>query len=192
MTLSQTTANAESLFGRILDKAITSSASGSRNNAGFCLACQLRDNGFSQAEAESAAEIYAASVGDRTYTRKEAISSVRSAYKRPPREAWVGRLNSLNSLRPQLARAQSVARFRNEESDRLMDAARDASQRERIARKRGQQLLEAGGGSPKEWEIVFELCLDDQKADRLLEAADWIRTKATEDEIRDYRAEVAR
>ena len=64
MTLSQTTANAESLFGKILDNAISSSASEGRNNAGFWLACQLRDDGFTQAEAESAAETYACRVGD--------------------------------------------------------------------------------------------------------------------------------
>lgn len=119
MTLSQTTANAESLFGKILDNAISSSASEGRNNAGFWLACQLRDDGFTQAEAESAAETYACRVGDGTYSRREAISSVRSAYRRSPREPSGG--NGRNSLRPRPAQApqHSQEQRRPAESDGL-------------------------------------------------------------------------
>jgi len=77
-TLSQSTANAESQFSKILDRAITQSSSEGRNNAGFWLDCQLRDDGFTQADAEDAAEMSASSVGEPNYTSREDVGPVRS------------------------------------------------------------------------------------------------------------------
>jgi Bifunctional DNA primase/polymerase, N-terminal len=61
---------------------------GNRNQVGFQLACQLRDDGVSEAEAREIVRSYAAQVtqGKTPYTEREALASVRSAYKRPPRE----------------------------------------------------------------------------------------------------------
>jgi hypothetical protein len=66
-----------------------------RNAAGFDLACQLRDNGYAQAEAEAVLAEYAQGVGPNNqhgeyerYTDAEALASVAQAYSRPSREPW--------------------------------------------------------------------------------------------------------
>jgi hypothetical protein len=66
-----------------------------RNDTGLQLALQLRDNGFSQDEAESVLLRYARAVKSTNmkgrlepYTDAEALSTVRSVYSRPPREPW--------------------------------------------------------------------------------------------------------
>jgi hypothetical protein len=66
-----------------------------RNDAGFWLACQLRDNGYGIGEAESAIRNYQSSVpstnakGQREpYAVAEAMGSLREAYSRPAREPW--------------------------------------------------------------------------------------------------------
>jgi AAA domain len=64
---------------------------GGRNDTGLWLACQLRDNGYSAGEAESAMQQYAAAVGsggDHEYTEAEAVATVQSAFSRPPRQGW--------------------------------------------------------------------------------------------------------
>lgn len=64
-----------------------------RNDAGFGLACQLRDNGYSQSEARQIMESYAQQVpGTDTkgkvdpYTRDEAYRTLQSAYSHPARD----------------------------------------------------------------------------------------------------------
>lgn len=71
-----------------LSQALQRASEGNRNATGFWLACQLRDDHLSEAEARSIILSYANQVqeGREPYTSKEAIASVRSAYKRPPRE----------------------------------------------------------------------------------------------------------
>jgi hypothetical protein len=66
-----------------------------RNNAGIWLACQLRDNGHTQAQAETIGADYVRRVaGSNTrgeceeYTEEEYRKSVGSAYSRPPRAPW--------------------------------------------------------------------------------------------------------
>jgi hypothetical protein len=66
-----------------------------RNNAGFWLACQLRDNEFSSGEAESAMRDYRSRVpsantkGKRElYTEAEMMASLHEAYSKPPRKPW--------------------------------------------------------------------------------------------------------
>jgi hypothetical protein len=75
----------ERLFRRFIQKAQT----GSRNDTGFALACQLRDAGVEREKAEEIMERYVAEVpqdaGD-VYTVKEAMASLTQVYEREPRE----------------------------------------------------------------------------------------------------------
>lgn len=70
-----------------LDKALARAVPGNRDETGFWLACQLRDNGISYSEAENTLKDYAARVptGDDAYTEKEALRKVRSAWSKPAR-----------------------------------------------------------------------------------------------------------
>jgi P4 family phage/plasmid primase-like protien len=64
---------------------------GKRNGNGFDLACQIRDNRYTQEEAESVGEEFVEAVqraGDHAYTLDEYFASVRSAFDREPREPW--------------------------------------------------------------------------------------------------------
>ncbi|HYI92886.1 MAG TPA: phage/plasmid primase, P4 family [Bryobacteraceae bacterium] len=79
----------------LIDRALQLSRSEGRNNAGFWLAMQLRDNGYSQPEAENSMRDYVSAVppvnakGQReTYTISEAQASVREAFRSPAREPW--------------------------------------------------------------------------------------------------------
>jgi Bifunctional DNA primase/polymerase, N-terminal len=71
-----------------LAQALDKAREGNRNAVGFWLACQLRDDKVPEPEARRIGLLYAnlAPQGKEQYTSKEAIASVRSAYKRPPRE----------------------------------------------------------------------------------------------------------
>jgi Bifunctional DNA primase/polymerase, N-terminal len=71
-----------------LQQALAKAYEGNRNAIGFWLACQLRDDKIPEAEAQSIILTYAnlAPQGREQYSSKEAIASVRSAYKRDPRE----------------------------------------------------------------------------------------------------------
>lgn len=83
------------LQDRLLAKYLGEVPRAGRNQAGFDLACQLRDNGFSQAEAESVLREFArycppfnAKGLPEPYTDSEALASVRQAYSSPPRQPW--------------------------------------------------------------------------------------------------------
>jgi hypothetical protein len=71
-----------------LQQAIAKAREGNRNDVGFWLACQLRDDRISELQARSIILTYAnlAPDGREEYSSKEAVASVRSAYSRPPRE----------------------------------------------------------------------------------------------------------
>jgi hypothetical protein len=71
-----------------LAHALSQAAEGNRNRVGFQLACQLRDDGLSEAEAAEIMLAYAEHVpqGKSAYSVKEAFASLHSAYRRPPRE----------------------------------------------------------------------------------------------------------
>jgi hypothetical protein len=72
---------------RLLSEALEKAADGSRNDTGLWLACQLRDQGYSEGEAENTLRDYAARVPNAsTYSEREALSSVAQAYKEAPRE----------------------------------------------------------------------------------------------------------
>jgi hypothetical protein len=66
-----------------------------RNDAGFLLAVQLRDNGYSESEAEGVMRQYASSApatslkgNAEPYAVDEAVHSLRQAYSRSPRDPW--------------------------------------------------------------------------------------------------------
>ena len=75
------------LFERLFRLACERATNGARNEAGLWLACQLRDNGCNQTEAESYVRRFASAVapcGDHPYTEREALETVRSAFSRAP------------------------------------------------------------------------------------------------------------
>ncbi len=78
----------------LLDKAVGKATQGNRNETGFWLACQLRDNGYTETEAEGVMLDYADQVsgnGTKPYIRTEALESLKSAYSKPPRAKGIGR-----------------------------------------------------------------------------------------------------
>jgi hypothetical protein len=84
--------DADTLVERALERARHGEG---RNNTGFWLACQLRDNEYHQADAEAIMRRFAVSVGPlntkgiaETYTEADAVASLRQAYARPRREPW--------------------------------------------------------------------------------------------------------
>src|SRR5262249_20123152 len=81
----------EVLLARALEQAATTG----RNNSGFWLACQSRDNGYAQTETEDLLRLYASHAPEvnpqgehAPYTEAEALASVRQAYSRQPRAPW--------------------------------------------------------------------------------------------------------
>ncbi len=80
------------LLCRALDRA---HAGHGRNETGFWLACQLRDNTFTPEDAEDVMRRYVSQVPDLNskaqaehYTEQEARHSLSEAYKRSPRDPW--------------------------------------------------------------------------------------------------------
>jgi hypothetical protein len=78
--------------GRLLKSALRLSGDG-RNKAGFWLACELRDNKYTESEAATVMRRFCNSVGpsdqkgrDEPYTESEALASLEQAYSTPPRE----------------------------------------------------------------------------------------------------------
>jgi hypothetical protein len=71
-----------------LARALEQARVGSRNATGFWLGCQLRDAGLPLSEAEPVLVAYAAAVpaGNHPYTEREAVESLRSAYRQPARK----------------------------------------------------------------------------------------------------------
>ncbi len=82
--------------GKLIEWALNGvRADGHRNNWGFQLACQLRDNRYARSEAESVIRDYRArcpevnSKGQReAYTEREMLNSLSKAYEVSPREPW--------------------------------------------------------------------------------------------------------
>lgn len=82
----------DNLHDELLKRAISRASAEGRNHTGLWLAAQLRDNAYSQLDAERVVKSYQASVqnakaGD-VYTEQEALRTLRSAYGRPAREPW--------------------------------------------------------------------------------------------------------
>ena len=90
------------LAERILQQAVDQAREGNRNDTGLWLACQLRDNGLSETEAESFLRRYAFHVknnGAEPYYESEAIASLRQAFSKLPREPWHQTLGGKDSKR---------------------------------------------------------------------------------------------
>ena len=98
--------------GILLRNALHRAERDGRNNAGFWLACQLRDNRYSPQEGYEAVTEYAGKVPRRVardtgeideYTEREAVHALNQAYAREPREPWTkrdyGRLLPIGSRR---------------------------------------------------------------------------------------------
>ena len=76
------------MSANLLEKALGKATQGSRNDTGLWLACQLRDSGYTEAEAEGVILEYASRVhgnGTEPYTRAEAIATLKSAFSKPAR-----------------------------------------------------------------------------------------------------------
>lgn len=71
----------------LLEEALARAAGG-RNNTGFWLACQLRDSGMDYDAARDVMNTYrqSVSVGSDSYNGREALASLRQAYRRPARD----------------------------------------------------------------------------------------------------------
>ncbi len=87
-----------SVSDKLLKAALKQSVTG-RNDAGFWLACQLRDNGLSRSDAESVMTRYQASTGGintkghpEEYGVEETLASLEQAYSAPARESSIGRV----------------------------------------------------------------------------------------------------
>jgi Bifunctional DNA primase/polymerase, N-terminal len=83
---------------RLIREALDMAPRSGRNNSGFWLACQIRDNGYSVGEAQPAMREYRSQVpsanmkGKReSYTEREMMASLAEAYSRTPRDPWAPR-----------------------------------------------------------------------------------------------------
>jgi uncharacterized protein (DUF927 family) len=83
---------------RLVRMALDRAGSDGRNNSGMWLACQLRDNNYSQSESELVMATYCRSTpslnakGQREpYTEQEAFATLREAYSRSARQPWASR-----------------------------------------------------------------------------------------------------
>lgn len=80
--------------GRIIDKALALVAQKGRNEAGLWAALQLRDNQFSESDAEYYLGQYwrqAAPGGDHAYKWSEVQATIKQVYRRAPRAPWEDR-----------------------------------------------------------------------------------------------------
>lgn len=74
----------------LLDRSLSKTSYGARNESGTWLACQLRDNGFTIQEAEATMTEFASRCpqGKDRYLAQEALATLRSVYRSPARSAW--------------------------------------------------------------------------------------------------------
>jgi len=86
----------------LIRRALDAASRHGRNKAGFWLACQLRDNGHDQREAEYALRRYSSGVSSTNtrgvrepYTEREMLASLKQAYSRSPRPSWEKRGSDL-------------------------------------------------------------------------------------------------
>ena len=85
---------------RLVENALAMASSTGRNNSGFWLACQLRDNEYSSSDAKVALLDYRSRTpstnvkgGVEPYTESEIDASLREAYSRPARRPWERKRN---------------------------------------------------------------------------------------------------
>ncbi len=91
----------------LIQKALAEiSRNGGRNNSGFCLAQQLRDNGYSESETKSFALAYRSRCPDTNskgqvepYTEHECLASVKKTFEMPARQPWGQQRNQYSVTR---------------------------------------------------------------------------------------------
>jgi hypothetical protein len=117
--------------GRLIRDALAIAQRSGRNNAGFWLACQLRDNGYDLGAAESAMQSYLSRVMSTNtkglrepYTEREMLATLSQAFSHSARESWKKRNSrphhdaaSPSPAREQLRRGENVSRARSEMVD---------------------------------------------------------------------------
>jgi putative DNA primase/helicase len=120
-----------------------------RNNSGFWLAIQLRDNGYGQIEAESVMRDYAARVpgtnskGQREpYTVAEALASTRQAYKSPAREPWERRSTTyvMGAMSPAAQWSAVVSSVTGEEPNLIVQLFNDYGNGQRLIALHGDRM----------------------------------------------------
>ncbi|MEN6644704.1 MAG: hypothetical protein ABFE08_19880, partial [Armatimonadia bacterium] len=74
----------------LIDRAAHQAHDGNRNAMGLWLACQMRDNGYGESDAEAALRDYHARApgGQDEYQWEECLGSLQQAYSSPAREPW--------------------------------------------------------------------------------------------------------
>jgi len=134
-------------------RALEQASADGRNNSGFWLAAQLRDNGYSEGDAMSAMRGYASRVAavnmkgaPERYTDQEALASVREAYSRGPREPWTQRAAQDYAPRPRRAGAMGSGMEAETETptgppDLLAYHFNDSGNAERLIALHGEDLL---------------------------------------------------
>lgn len=102
-----------------LDKYLAEASEGNRNDIGFRLACQLRDNGVSENVARYNLQQYANMVPGDGYSVQEAIASCKSAYKGDKRAKAVSRTRLSSGASSKTGKATN-------RSNRVVDEQGDA------------------------------------------------------------------
>jgi putative DNA primase/helicase len=122
-------------------------SSGGRNNSGMWLACQLRDNGYSQREAESAMRNYRGRAPDTNakgqreeYAEHETLASLREAYSRPARAPWEQRKQAVVMTMPASGSGSAVAVEPAAELDLLNQPHTDTGNAERLVLLYGSDI----------------------------------------------------
>ena len=125
---------------RLIRDALAIAQRSGRNNAGFWLACQLRDNGNHFTAAESAMRSYLSRVSSTNtkglrerYTEREMLATLSQAFSRAAREPWKKRNSrphhedvSPPPAREQLCRGENVLWPQSEMSDHLENAGTES------------------------------------------------------------------
>jgi len=138
------TANGRVPAERLVTQALESAATQGRNNAGFWLAAQCRDNRYNEQEAEQIILDYVARVPrvnakgqPEPYSKNEARASVRQVYAQPAREPWSNGADRHG--RPEAIK-QATAQSSKDEPDLLSQHLNDHGNAERLIALHGEDI----------------------------------------------------
>lgn len=152
-----------------------------RNLAGFWLACQLRDNGYSSREAENAMRDYAARVPGvsgsgkaETYSKAEALHSLEEAYSRPAREPWETsrRLAELDRTAPPPEREQFITAEAADDLPDLPEALLEGEDVPPLPEQLAQELDELGD-KPSELTLARRWARENKQRFAFFEGSQW-------------------
>lgn len=114
----------------LINRALGMAQTEGRNNAGFWLATQIRDNGYSGSEANEALGRYVDFVhgtnvkgSSEPYTKAEAMASVRQAYSRSARAPWGQQVQPPSQEEDKPASSGLVRAEKKSQATRLVDLA---------------------------------------------------------------------